>query len=273
MKKYYIHLIVLLFSSCTSYSQDEQWYCKEQKNIKVHWINTDIGKIKTLVVLPEMLNEDTKMLVYLHGDAPFNKPEGQYYMAKGISETKNYISVAILRPGYEDHCGDKSDGERGRTMGDNYTKEVVESVATIITELNKEYKPSALVLMGHSGGAALSLLLLSMHHNLVDEAFVFSCPCNLPSWRNHMYEFQSDASWLEDMPGLSPLDYANNLDPQIPITFIVGANDTIAPPSMTLEFVKAAEQHKSITVETWKEHDHNSLLFRDGFRRILKLLN
>lgn len=267
-------LLILIFVSCFAYSQETEWYCNDQENTKTRWIDTNLGKQKVLIAMPDEINEKTNMLVYVHGDAPFNNPVEQYYIARDISAVKNYISVAILRPGYEDNCGSISEGIRGRTMGDNYTKEVIESTAKIVAELNAEHKPNKLVLMGHSGGGALSTLLLSTYPGLFDEAFIFSCPCNLPVWRKGMYDAQGDPRWLEKMSGLSPLDHVKDLDPQVPITFVVGANDDITPPSLTQEFVSEAKQHnKIVTVQIWEEHDHLSVLFREGFRRMLNLLN
>ena len=41
------------------------------------------------------------------------------------------VVVALLRPGYRDHTGERSEGEQGLKTGDNYTPEVVEAVAQV----------------------------------------------------------------------------------------------------------------------------------------------
>ena len=89
-----------------------------------------------------------------------------------------------------------------------------------------------------------------------------------------MYQQQKDPRWLENMPGLSPLDFVKNLNPKAAITFIVGDNDTTTPPTLTEEFVKAAKRNGMNTnMEIWKWHDHMSVTYGVGFRRMLTLLD
>jgi len=265
---------VLVIMPLLTISQETEWFCTEQERTKILWIDTDLGKQKLFIALPPEINEKTKMLVYLHGDAPFNNPEDQYYIVRDISAVKNYISIAILRPGYEDNCGSLSEGIRGRTMGDNYTRDVLESIAEVLHEMKLQYNPNELILMGHSGGGALSTLFVSIFHGLVDRALIFSCPCDLNVWRKNMFDLQGDPRWLEKMPGLSPFDYVGDLDPNLPITFVVGANDSNTLPSITQQYTSTAKEYgKNVTVEIWDGHNHFSVLFRDGFRRMLGLLD
>src|ERR1700737_478520 len=83
-----------------------------------------------------------------------------------------------LRPGYSDG-EDRSDGMRGETTGDNYTPEVVNAVATAISELKAGYHPRRVVLVGHSGGSAIMANLLGQQASIADAALLVSCPCDL----------------------------------------------------------------------------------------------
>jgi len=107
------------------------------------------------------LNSPTLVLV-LHGDSPFRNPSYQYAIARRIaSENSNVVAVGILRPGYTDEEGKQSPGERGDTSGDNYTQEVMNAIKALTTKLKTQYSASKVVLVGHSGGAAISANLLS----------------------------------------------------------------------------------------------------------------
>ena len=66
----------------------------------------------------------------------------------------------MLRPGYTDPIGRTSDGVKGDAIGDNYDEKRVNQVAQAITELKKLYSPSKVILVGYSGGAAITTNLI-----------------------------------------------------------------------------------------------------------------
>lgn len=53
-------------------------------------------------------------------------------------------------------------GVKGDTIGDNYDKKWVSKVAQAITELKKLHSLSTVILAGHSGGAAITVNLISL---------------------------------------------------------------------------------------------------------------
>ena len=75
-------------------------------------------------------------------------------------------------------------GNEEKLSGDNYTKEVLESIHGLTTELKKKYNPSKVILVGHSGGAAISANLLAQYSDTYSDALLISCPCDLHQWRN-----------------------------------------------------------------------------------------
>src|ERR1700761_7677158 len=61
------------------------------------------------------------LVVVLHGDAPFANPGYQYKFAADVAQAApGSAVVALLRPGYADPYGAKSDGDRGFASGENY---------------------------------------------------------------------------------------------------------------------------------------------------------
>ena len=61
------------------------------------------------------------VVVVFHGDAPFRNPGYQYEFAGRLANAvPGTLVVALMRPGYTDPFGAKSDGDRGFAVGDNY---------------------------------------------------------------------------------------------------------------------------------------------------------
>lgn len=128
------------------------------------------------------------LLVWLHGDGSGGKP-ARYHLpiAEKAVETfgaGNVISVGLIRPGYPDGSGDASSvapGHGGRS--DHYTRENVSEVASAIRNLKKRYATKRVTVIGHSGGAATTAIMLGMEPGLVDSALLVSCPCDLAAWR------------------------------------------------------------------------------------------
>ncbi|HAP62042.1 MAG TPA: hypothetical protein DCR93_21935, partial [Cytophagales bacterium] len=165
--KYFL-LCLGLIATGWAHAQDSQWFCDEtQEGFATRWFDTDLGKQKAVMVYPEGATP-SRLIVFIHGDSPFGDPVYQYYISRNIAKMTNAIAVAILRPGYRDGCGDWSEGDKGLMMGDNYTQEVVHSLASVITTIKEEEGISETVIMGHSGGAALTALLAESNPELAD---------------------------------------------------------------------------------------------------------
>jgi hypothetical protein len=135
-KKDYFYLcqfffIIAVLSSCSAKSQTNN--CEEKDTL--NYIKTQQGCIFIKVFKSDSLTLNPNLLIVIHGDAPFNPPSYQYKLSQKLSEkVKNTIIVSILRPGYKDNVGNKSDGKRGLTTGDNYTDEVINSLTEVIKE-------------------------------------------------------------------------------------------------------------------------------------------
>ena len=194
---------------------------------------------------PGTLHEPAMVLV-LHGDAPFSNPSYQYRIARQIAdENNNVVAVGILRPGYTDNEGNRSAGKRGNTTGDNYTKEVLEAINDLATHLRKKYNPSKVILVGHSGGAAISANLLSEYPGNYAGAVLIACPCDLHLWRKHMKAIQPEVRiWDKEVGSLSPIEELKNIDDAAQISVIHGGGDEIVPLPVIQNYVKELEANK-----------------------------
>ena len=203
------------------------------------------------------------------------KPSYQYRMAKKIaSENHNVVAVGILRPGYTDNEGNYSKGIRGEATGDNYTKEVLESIHHLTVELIEEYNPSKVILVGHSGGAAISANLIAQYTNFYSDALLISCPCDLHAWRKHMKELNPEARiWDMAVSSLSPIEEIKNIDEPTHITMVHGNNDEIVPLRIANDYFKKLKAHnKEATFVILENQGHEIALNKRIFEIIKELV-
>jgi predicted esterase len=181
------------------------------------------------------------MVVVLHGDAPFVNPGYQYAFASELADVIPGTRVAaLLRPGYADPYGAKSDGDRGFASGENYTPEVVRDVAAAIQSLRSQLVASAVILVGHSGGAAVAANIAGLHSGLVQHLFLVSCPCDVPAFRWHMARLHWSPMWLLPVDSLSPLRTLEQMKKGTKITATSGAEDPITLPQYAHAYVAKA---------------------------------
>jgi len=120
------------------------------------WLLEHGLRLKIKIFRSEKLLAHPRLIVVLHGDSPFGPPSYQYAFARSVAaQIENVVVAAVLRPGYSDGSGQKSDGVRGETTGDNYTPAVVDEIAGAVEELKLKFRPTETILVGHSGGAAI----------------------------------------------------------------------------------------------------------------------
>jgi len=179
----------------------------------------------------DSLLNNPNLVILLHGDAPFNPPSYQYKLGKILErQTKNTIIVAVLRPGYTDNEGNHSDGIKGNTTGDNYTMEVINNLTEVVKELKIRYKPNQTIIVGHSGGAAISADIISSTSNLIDKSVLVSCPCDVEKWRSYMSSKQQFyRPWKDSVKSISPIKMVDSLNSKVTMTLIHGTKDDVVP--------------------------------------------
>jgi predicted esterase len=163
--------------------------------------------------------------------------------SKAASQIRGVIAAALVRPGYTDDEGDTSDGVMGKTNGDNYTPEVLKQLDAAVGQLKSQFHPSAVILVGHSGGAAITADLIARDNGLATAALLLSCPCDVPAWRKHMNTLRPNPTWDEPVTSISPMSVVDKISPKTQVWMMVGDKDEVAPPEFTERYAYALRKH------------------------------
>ncbi len=144
---------------------------------------------------------DPTLIIFIHGDGSRGGPSDYMFKYARASGADNVISVGLIRPGYFDSDSHYSSGNSYRD-NDIYRVDVIDSVSAAVTNLKQHYKAKRVVLVGHSGGAAISGIILGRSPGLVDSVVLAACPCDVPRWRDMRRGYNT---WTRS---LSPHDFA-----------------------------------------------------------------
>jgi pimeloyl-ACP methyl ester carboxylesterase len=177
--------------------------------------------------------EKTKLVIFIHGDGSSGGPSDYLYKTAKTFGRDGVVAVGLIRPGYFDREKNYSTGNAYRT-GDGYRPDVIATVAAAITTLKAHYKAERVVLAGHSGGAAISAVILGKHPGLVDAAVLAACPCNVPEWRTQRRRRPWDMS-------LSPHDFIAAIPAGTEIIAVTGGNDDNTAPELAKGYVEQAK--------------------------------
>ena len=175
------------------------------------------------------------LVVVLHGDVSSGGPANYHFaFAQKLvdaPDARNLVVVAMVRPGYPDGAGNTSTGDaHGRY--DHYTPENIDAVADAIRQLKEHYRASRVVLVGHSGGAATSAVILGRHPGLAAAAVLVSCPCVISTWRAQRAR---ESAWLRSE---SPHDWAKKVPEASRVVALTGTDDTNTKPALAEEYVE-----------------------------------
>jgi pimeloyl-ACP methyl ester carboxylesterase len=214
------------------------------------------------------------LVVVLHGDAPFNKPDYQYtFAAKVAAAHRDVVAVALLRPGYTDPQGNTSEGVRGVTNGDNWNAGNTDAIAAALGELKRRYHARNVVVAGHSGGAAITANLLGRHPGLIDAALLVSCPCDVVKWRQSMLRLTGQPVFNGPLESLSAIDQVQGMSDRVEVTLMVGSQDKVAPPGLSESYqAKAAKLGKHVRLVRVEGKEHEIFLEPAVFAELGKLL-
>ena len=127
--------------------------------------------------------KQNKLIVFIHGDGTSGGPSDYLYSSAFRYGSEGVISVGLIRPGYFDSARNHSSGYSKRFTGDGYGPSIIDAVAAAVKALKNFYNPDHVVLVGHSGGAAISGVILGKYPALANGAVLAACPCNVPRWR------------------------------------------------------------------------------------------
>ena len=238
------------------------------------WITTT-QRIKSKIYESARLSQHPILVIVVHGDASDGSPSTYHYRfaERAAAAIPDAVVAAVLRPGYSDG-EDTSDGLRGLTTGDNWTPEIVNAVATVLAELKDRYHPRRVILVGHSGGAAIIGNLMGLQRAAAaDGALLVSCPCDLAAWRRHMQSVKGGAIWERPVRSLSPLALVDNVPASAKIWLLVGSDDQTTPPALTLAYAEAL-RHRNVAVNVTIASGlgHNILLEPIAMERLKEIV-
>ena len=223
------------------------------------WVTVGEQRIKTRVHASTDVGEGSTLVLALHGDRGGRAT--YVFSRRAAAAIDNVVVAAVVRPGYTDEVGDRSDGERGLRVGDNYTAEVVDVIAEVISDLKASFGASRVVVVGHSGGAAITAALLGRHPAAIDGALLVACPCDVAAWRRHMHSVRGRDVWLGPVDAVSPITVAEYVSRSVRVRMIVGSDDQTTPEELTVEYAEALQARTvDVAVTIAPGLGHNILL-------------
>jgi len=167
-------------------------------------------------------DQKTSLIIFVHGDGYRRDPSNygpsdyMYRIAQQFGE-KGVVAVGLIRPGY--YSKDYHSTGNSYRDGDNYQPDVIATVAAAVKALKNRYKADYVVLAGHSGGAAISGIIIGKYPGLVNAAVLGACPCNVPEWR---FMRRGRNNWRFS---LSPHDFIDTIDKTTTVVAVTGVND------------------------------------------------
>ena len=197
------------------------------------------GGCLALVPIGSPLVAAKTLIVMLHGDGEGQLGQRQIdrWTAIGRSLSAPERNVFFMvRPGYQSPVGNSSGWANPKD--DDYTAENMARVAGALATLKTTYKSEKLVLVGHSGGAATSALVLGKHPGVADAALLLGCPCDVPPWRDHRNAQRGRGGpWSKS---LNPLDYISTIPAGTHVMAVTGSQDDNTLPEFAKRWVEKA---------------------------------
>lgn len=226
---------------------------------KQSWVKGGCCHLQTRIFHRDDISTTPVLVVVLHGDAPFHKPDYQYAFATKVAkDNRDVVAAAILRPGYTDPDGNKSEGERGESTGDNWNAKNTDAIADAIVRLKQSWNARKIVVAGHSGGAAIAANILGRHPERIDAALLVSCPCDTHQWRRHMLDRTGDSGFRGKIDTLSPVEHVEKLSDHANVIMVAGVLDPVSPLSLSKRYrdraVGLGKKVKLVELEG-KEHE------------------
>ena len=207
------------------------------------WIDAPDGKVKTRVYQSAKLGEHPVLLVLVHGDIP-NPGQGLYEVAEAMARiSDNVVAAGLLRPGYKNAQGDASAGKMGVAIGDNYTPQVVDDVDAAVRQLKARYHAGKVVVMGHSGGGAITANLIGRHPEDVDAAMILSCGCDPNEFMTRWVREHPRFQMIRPNPSLLPLDLAPKVPGRMQVRMLIGDKDDVTGLPASQAYFHALQAH------------------------------
>ncbi len=199
-------------------------------------INRVDGQLECLVIqttkhpiIQKNSQKARNLLVYLHGDSSRGGLFDRHFRYFAPFASADTVFVGMIRPGYADSKKNTSSGDK-MGGGDNYTAHNVDAVASALQTLKSKYNARRLVVVGYSGGAATAGVILGRHPELIDNAVLIACPCDLAIRRQ---------AWAKNIVrrSISPHEVADKVFKTVQVTAITGDADTNTTPEQVAGYI------------------------------------
>lgn len=185
---------------------------------------------------PPQTGKSATLAVVLHGDLSGGGPADEVFFMAEEAAKAGAVAVAMMRPGYEGD-GRRSTGiaNRDQDRDDRFKADEMDSIAAAVKTLKAHYGARRVVLIGFSGGAIISGVLIGRAAPLVDGAVLLSCPCHVPDWRE-------SNDWKPLYNAESPHAYVDRIPTNARIIALTGENDGNAKTRFAADYIKKATQ-------------------------------
>jgi len=176
------------------------------------------------------------LVVLLHGDGGPRDVYAAY--GKRLAQSRRDTTVVLLtRPAFTGPTG-KSPGRNPDK--DHYTSGNNALLGQSLTALRNDRNPERMIVVGHSGGAAMAAVATARFPGAADVVILAACPCDVPNWRRHRraQRGQSGTSWQDSQ---SPHNFARSISPATKVIAITGAQDDNTLPKFARTYVGRAQ--------------------------------
>ena len=195
--------------------------CEAADNLR--WVPGDRHCFAIRTFMPAKMVARPILRIYIHGDYRRGGPvDGMYNYA--LRTPSGVVSVAMLRPGNWDFEGRQSSEKSYGSIGDE-TAEDLDEFAAAVRRLKGHHNASRVILIGQSGGANISAVMLGRHPGVADGALLAGCACDKVAKAMHRNRRVRD----ED---LSPIDYVDKIPLNARIVALTGSRDNTNPASI-----------------------------------------
>jgi len=214
------------------------------------------GTSECLIMQRYGTSEPETMIVWLHGNVSTGGPANSHFKvaAKAAADlaAAKVLAVALVRPGYPDGTGAHSSGS-DNNRADNWQRSTIAEIGSVIERLRDHFRPRRLVLVGHSGGAAIAAVLMGMKPELAQAALLVACPCDMVAWRFG----RRGAPWASE----DPLRWVEKVEASARIVALTGSRDDTTSPELARAYI-ARLRARSIdaTFELVPEAEHIDIL-------------
>lgn len=237
-------------------------------------IDVPDGRLKAEIYSSTPRSARPVLVIVLHGDLFNPAPSYHYAFAQALTQgfaapampdrvrarlgvqprIDGVVAAGLLRPGYTDNAGDRSDGDRGDARGDNYTAEATADIAAAVRVLKERFMARRVALVGHSGGATIAALVLGRHADVADAALLVACGCGTTR-------------------SLEPLNVTPGIRRDVIVRLLVGEQDEVTPAEVSRRFAEALRTRGiDAQVTVLPGLGHNMMFTPPVFEEITRLL-